>query len=312
MRGTDLGALLLLGALWGASFLFIRVGAPALGPVVLADLRVLLAAGGLAAFAFLARQRLGLRGRWRAYLALGAINAAAPFALVSAAALRLPASLLATLNAVIPLFTALVAAVWLGERLTARKVAGMVLGVAAVAILVGWSPLAVDAGVVLAVGASLLASCCYAVGAIYARRAFGGVPTLELAVGQQLAAGMVLLPAALVTAPSEFPSLPVVLATLALALPSTALAYLLFFRLLARVGPTKTSAVAFLIPGFGLLWGVLLLDESITGGMMIGLAAVVASVLLVADVRLGGRGRREEGGELPVGGGVRPAGDAHR
>lgn len=288
MKPRDLAALVLLGALWGMSFLFIRVAAPVLGPAPLADARVLIAAGVLAGYAALARQRLALRGRWRSYALLGALNAAVPFALVGAAALKLPASLLATLNGAIPLFTALVAAVWLGERLTGRKVAGLLIGVVGVGVLVGWSPLALGGGVVLAVGGSLLASLCYAVGAVYARQRFGGVPPLELAVGQLLAAGLVLLPVALADAPRAVPSGRVLLAVLALALTATAIAYLLFFWLLARVGPTKTNAVAFLIPGFGLLWGVLLLGEELTVGMVVGLALVVVSVGLVTEVGAGG------------------------
>jgi len=215
------------------------------------------------------------------------MNAAVPFALVSAAALRLPASLLATLNGAIPLFTAVVAAVWLGERLTPRKVAGLLLAVVGVGVLVGWSPLALDAGVALAVAASLLANLGYAVGAVYARLRFVGLPPLDLAIGQLLAAGVVLLPAALATAPREVPGARALGATLALALPATAIAYLIFFRLLARVGPTKTNAVAFLIPGFGLLWGVLLLGERFTAGMAVGLAAVVGGVVLVTEVGIG-------------------------
>lgn len=288
MKPRDLAALVLLGALWGSSFLFIRVAAPALGPAPLADARVLLAAAALAAYAVMARQRLALRARWRGYLLLGALNSALPFALVGWSALRLPASLLSTLNGAIPLFTALVAAVWLGERLTPRKIVGLLLGLVGVGVLVGWSPLALSGGVLLAVGASLLAGLCYAFGAIHARRAFAGVPPLELAVGQLLAAGLVLLPWAAAAAPDAAPSGRVALSVLALALLATAIAYLLFFGLLARVGPTKTNAVAFLIPGFGLLWGVLLLGEELTVGMTVGLALVVVSVLLVTEVGAAG------------------------
>lgn len=300
MRGADLASLVALGALWGSSFLFIRVAAPALGPVVLAEARVLLAAAALAAYALATGRWPRFRGRWFDYARLGAINAAVPFALVSAAALTLPASLLATLNAAIPLFTAAVAAIWLGERLTRRKVAGLLLGVAGVVTLVGWSPLAPNARLALAVGASLLAGACYAVGAVYARQRFAGVPPLELAIGQLTAAGILLLPGALATAPREMPAAQAVGATVALALLATAIAYLLFFRLIARVGPTKTNAVAFLNPGFGMLAGVVVLGERFTAGMAVGLAVIAAGVGLVTELSRG-RGSRTVAGNAPAG-----------
>lgn len=284
MRGADLATLVVLGALWGSSFLLIRVAAPALGPFVLADARILLAAAALIAYALASGRRPRFRGRWGAYARLGAVNAALPFALVSWAALRLPASLLATLNAAIPLFTALVAALWLGEPLTRRKAAGLAVGAAGVATLVGWSPLDLDAGVALAVGASLLAGGCYAIGAVFVRRRFAGLPPLELAIGQLTAAGVMLLPLALATLPAAPPTARVAAATVALALLATAVAYLLFFRLIARVGPTKTNAVAFLNPGFGVLAGVAVLGERFTGGMAVGLAGIAVGVLLVTEI----------------------------
>lgn len=297
MKLEDFGALVLLGALWGVSFLFIRVAVPALGPLVLADLRVLIAGGVLVAAAVVRRRRPALGGGWRRYALLGALNSAVPFALTGFAALRLPASMLATLNASIPLFTAVVAAVWLGERLTGRKAAGLLLGVAGVAVLVGWSPLRIGGGVVLALGCSLVASCCYAAGAVYARRAFAGVAPFDLAIGQLVAAGAVFLLPAVATAPRELPSARVTAALLALALLSTAAAYLLYFRLNERVGPTKTNSVAFLIPGFGLLSGVIFLDEPFGLGTMVGLGVVLASVVLVTGAQFGdaARGRRRLG-----------------
>lgn len=275
------GTLVLLAALWGASFLFIRIASPVLGPLVLVDLRVLTAGLVLVGVAAVRRRRLDLGALWRAYLRLGANNAAIPFALVAVAALRLPASMLATLNAAIPLFTALVAAVWLGERLTGRKVGGLLLGIVGVGLLVGWSPIPLDLESAAAVGCSLLASLMYGIGGVYTKRRFGGVPALELATGQQLAAAALLAPLALLTVPPSAPTGAAIVATLGLAVPSTAFAYVLYFRLIGRVGPTRTMTVTFLIPGFGLLWGALLLGEPITAGMLAGLAIILASVALV-------------------------------
>lgn len=291
MKAYDLALLVLLAAMWGASFLFIRVASPALGPLPLAAARVLLAGGALALYAMAARRlRLrSLRVRWKSYVLLGAINAAIPFTLIAAAELSLTASLAAILNATTPLFAALIAATWLGERLTARRVLGLVLGLVGVAILVGWSPLRIDGAVLLAIMASLGGAVSYAGGGIYASRAFKGAPPLTLAIGQQLGAGAVLLLPAATRIPTIWPSTGVVLAFLALALLSTSVAYLVYFRLIASVGATNTLTVTILVPVFGLLWGALFLGEPVGIATVAGLVVVLASVVLVTGLRLPGK-----------------------
>jgi drug/metabolite transporter (DMT)-like permease len=259
MEARDLRALLLLGALWGASFLFIEVAVPTLGPVLLVDLRVLLAAGALVLCAVAVGSLPALRARWKEFLFLGGLNAAAPFTLIATSQLNLTASLAAILNSTTPLFGAVVAAVWIGEALTVRKAVGLLLGVAGVAVLVGLDPVPLSGVVLLAVGASLLAALCYALGGVYAKRTFSGVSPLGMGIGQQTGAAVILLPPAVATLPGELPSLAVVLSVLGLALLSTAVAYLLYFRLITSVGPTKTLTVTFLVPVFGVLFGVLLL-----------------------------------------------------
>src|SRR5918994_3685976 len=184
MGGRDLGALLLLSALWGASFVFIRVAVASLGPFVLVELRVGLAAAGLAFSAALLRRLPKLRVRWRQFALLGLVNVAIPFSLISAAEINLTASLAAILNSTTVMFTAIVAAVWMGDALTARKVVGVVLGIVGVTVLVGWDPLPLNGAVLLAVAAMLIASLSYALGATYAKRSFSGIPPLGMAVGQ--------------------------------------------------------------------------------------------------------------------------------
>jgi drug/metabolite transporter (DMT)-like permease len=168
MRPKELAALLLLAALWGGSFLFIKVTVPAFGPIVLATVRVALAGIGLLVYAAVLRRAVDLRGRWRASLVLGALNAAIPYALIATAEQHLTASLAVILNATTPLFTAVVAAVWLHERLTRTQIAGLALGVVGVAVLVGWSPLQVNRVIVASVGASLLASLSYGMAGVHA------------------------------------------------------------------------------------------------------------------------------------------------
>ena len=288
MSSKELGALFLLGAIWGASFLFIRVAVPTLGPFVLMDLRVGLAAAALAPYALAVSRLPSLRTRRQEFLIIGGLNAAIPFTLIAAAEIILTSSLAAILNSTTPLFAAVVAAAWIGEALTLRKVVGLLLGVVGVATLVGLDPVPLNREVFLSVGAMLVASCSYALGGVYAKRTFEGVPSLAMATGQQVGAAVLLLPFAAATLPREAPSPSVVLSVLGLALLCTAVAYLLYFYLIANAGPTKTLTVTFLIPLFGLFFGVLLLEEPFGLGTLVGLGVILVGVALVTEVRLWG------------------------
>src|SRR5918998_84202 len=289
MGARDLGALVLLAALWGASYMFIRVAVPAFGPFTLMGLRVVLAASILALYAAaLARGMPKLRSRWREFLIVGTTNSAIPFTLIAAAEIELTASLAAILNSTTALFAAAVAAVWIGEALTMKKVFGLVIGLVGVAVLVGWDPVPLNSIVLLSVGAMLAASFSCAVGGVYVKRTFAGVPPLAMAIGQQAGAAFLLLPLAAVSFPQEAPPLPATLSALALTLLSTAVAYLLYFRLIENVGPTKTLAVTFLIPVFGLLFGVVLLGEPVGVGTLVGFGIILYGVALVTEVRLRG------------------------
>jgi drug/metabolite transporter (DMT)-like permease len=284
MGRRDLGALLLLSALWGASFIFIRVAVPALGPFVLVELRVGLAAVALGLCAALLGRLPKLRGRWKQFALLGAVNVAIPFSLISTAEINLTASLAAILNSTTVMFTAVVAAVWMGDALTARKLVGVVLGIVGVTVLVGWDPIVLNWAVLLSVGAMLAASLAYALGSVYAKRTFAGSPPMAIAIGQLTAAATLILPLAASSVPDERPSTIVVLSVLGLALPSTAVAYMLYFRLIANVGPTSTSTVTLLVPLFGLLFGVVLLDEPVGLGTLAGLVLILSSVTLITGL----------------------------
>lgn len=285
MRPKELLALFALGALWGASFLFIRVAVPELGPFVLAAVRVGVAAVVLVLYAVAFSRLPKLRRLWKGLLVLGALQAALPFVLIPAAELHLTASLAAILNSTTTMFTAVVAAIWLGDPLTARKGVGVVVGVLGVALLVGWDPIPLSGIVLLSVGAVLAASLSYAVAAVYTKRTFAGVPPLTLAVGQQMAASALLLPPAAVTLPGERPSGAAVASVLALAVLSTSVAYLLYYYLIENAGPTSTVSVTLIVPVFGLLFGALLLNEPVGIGTLAGLAVVLASVALVTGAR---------------------------
>ena len=188
MTPRDLLALLALAAVWGGSFLFIRVSVASLGPLPLAAGRVAIAAIVLAIGMPLLGRRVSLRGHVRPLLVLGALNAALPYALISASELHLTASYAAMLNATVPLWSVAFGAVWLGERVTGKRIAGLGVGLLGVAVLVGWSPVEMTPVVVLCIAASLVATASYALAGIYAKKRLSGVSSPALALGQQVGA----------------------------------------------------------------------------------------------------------------------------
>lgn len=275
MRAADVARLLVLAAVWGGSFVFIRVLAQPLGPVWTAATRVLIAAVALIAWQALMDEHAQLRERWRAYLIVGIVNSAIPFVLYALAARVLPASYMVILNATTPLFAAWLASLWLAERLTAGRIAGFAAGIAGVGLVSGAGGIDIDARVLLAIAACLVAALCYAISAVWLRRNGEGVSPYAVATWSQLFAGLVLLPLGVVVpAPGPW-TLAVVANMLALALLCSAVAFRLYYRLIRDIGPTRTMTVTFLMPAFGMTWGAVFLDESITVPMIAGAALIV-------------------------------------
>lgn len=281
MRLADYGRLVLLAAIWGAAFIFMRVAAPALGAIWTAESRVLL--GGLALLAWFRCSGFDpeLRRHARAYLVVGSVNIALPFVLYSYAAQRAPASLLAIINATSPMFGLLWGALFRDERVTLRKVAGLVLGAAGVAFIAQPGVQASGPHFGLAVAAALAACCAYGLAGVVIRRFAKGVSSKGMATGNQLAAAIVLLPLLPFAAPAAAPSWIVIGNVLALALLASGVAFVLYFRLIADVGATRALTVTFLIPAFGLLWGGLFLGESLPAGALAGAVLIVAGTVLV-------------------------------
>ncbi|HEY7240243.1 MAG TPA: DMT family transporter [Burkholderiales bacterium] len=294
MAPSDVARLLVLAGLWGGSFVFIRVAVPALGPLWLAFFRVALAFVALFALAVFRRSVPTLRERWRDYLVVGAVNSALPFALYCFAEQYVSASTAAILNATSPFFGALVAALWLKEPLTLRQLSGMALGVAGVAWIVGWHAGPMTQSALIATFACLAAALCYGVGGVYAKVRMTGVPTSAIALYSQLAATLLLAPAALATPLPQAPGLLIALNVVGLAVASTAYAFLLYFRLIANVGPTRALTVTFLIPLFGVLWGVAFLGEPLSSNMLLG------GMLILAGTWLATRAARPSGGKQDV------------
>ncbi len=280
MSARPLVLLTTLAALWGGSFVFMRYAVPAVGPVPLTFARVALAALVLFLLAAARRKVPDLRLHWRGFAIVGLVNSALPFVLFCFAEQTIGASTAAILNATSPFFGAVAAAIWLGEALTARKIAGMTLGLAGVALLVGLQPEAPTRDTIVAIVACLVAALCYGLGAVYAKKRMQGVPSFALACGSQLSAAIILAPAL------PFASVPgpvtswVVFNVAALAIASTAIAYLIYFRLIADIGPSRALTVTFLIPLFGVVWGYVFLDEAITLSMLTGGALIVAGTAL--------------------------------
>ncbi len=289
MRPVDIARLVALGAIWGGSFILIRVLAPVIGPVPTAASRVLLGGLVLVAYAAATRRRAQLQRFWVAYVIVGAVNSAIPFTLFGFAALHLPGSYLGILNSVTPLFGVLLASVWLGERLTLAKFAALGFGCAGVALVSGAGPVEPDGMFGWAVAASLAAAFCYAAAGVYLRRKAADAPPMAVAAWSQLAAAALLMPLVLGgTSPPVADVIrdPLLVAdVLALAILCSAIAYLLYYRLMQDVGPTRTLTVTFLIPLFGMLWGALFLHETITLPMIAGCALIVAGTLAVLRPR---------------------------
>ncbi len=281
MRRSDVARLVALAAIWGGSFIFIRVLAPTLGPILTAATRVLIAGIVLVIYCRATGFSADLRRYWRQYVVIGVVNSTLPFVLYAFAALHIPASYSVILNSTTPLFTALLAVPLLGERLTGAKIVGLLAGAAGVALVSRAGPVAPDLSFGAAVAACLAATLCYAVSSIYMKKHAVGAKPLAIAGWSQVFAGLVLLPV-VPLAPATGAITPLVVANvLGLALVCSSIAYVLYYRLIADVGPTRALTVAFLMPAFGMVWGALFLDETITWPMIAGCALIIGGTSAV-------------------------------
>jgi drug/metabolite transporter (DMT)-like permease len=284
VRPRDTAELLLLGALWGASFLFMRVAAPEFGPLALVLVRVGGAALVLLPLVAWRGQGQALRRHWRAIALVGVLNSAVPFALFALAALALGTGLMSMFNATASIWGALIAWLWLKDRLGPTRWLGLAIGVAGVVAL-SWGkadlrPGAHGVSAAVGIAACLGAAVLYGLAGALSRRHLTGLPPLAVAAGSQLAATAVLLVPALWAWPAAMPSAPAWGAALALSLGCTALAYLLYFRLIAHTGVANAMSVTFLIPLFALAWGWLVLGEQPTGAMLAGCTVILLGTAL--------------------------------
>lgn len=276
--------LVILAALWGGSFLFMRVAAPEFGPVPLMELRVVIAGLFLLPVQCLRYGLVEWRANVKQIFILGIIHSAVPFPLLAYSTLSLTAGLTSILNSTAPLFAAIVGWLWLRDRLTPARVVGLVLGFLGVIVLL-WDKASFKAGGSgLAVTAALTAALLYGIGANYSNLRLKGLQPLVVTSGSQFSAALFLLPFAFWAMPSTMPGFKAWASVIALGVLCTGIAYLLYFRLIGNLGATGAIAVTFLMPVFGMLWGWLFLREPITGHMLAATAIILFGTALTTGL----------------------------
>lgn len=276
---SSLAKLIGLAAIWGGSFLFMRIASPVLGPVLLIQLRVALAAVFLLGLALLWKKRLDLKSDWKHFVILGLFNTAVPFLLFAWAVKSLPASLLSVINATTPIWGAIFGAIWMRTALSLKTLAGLALGITGVAVLVGLDGGQLSPTALLSVGAGLAAAACYAIAALYSKAA-KSVDAFSNAHGSMWAATLMIAPATPFFPAISVPNIWVVICVLMLGTLCSGIAYVLYFKLIDEIGAAPATTVTFLVPVFGVLWGSLILHEHV------GWFSVIGGVLIITGTAL--------------------------
>lgn len=288
MALRDVIQLFVLGAIWGGSFLFMRVAVPVLGPLVTTELRLALGAACLLAIAVWRYRSLYLH-LWRGIVVVGLFNCAIPFLCFSIAAGELPAGYLSVMNATSPCFGALFGALILGEVLTVRRTFGLILGLVGVGVLMAVGPVELTARTAMAAGYGLFASLCYGFAVTQLGPLLREAPGIVVAANTLAVSAFALAPIVYLY-PShlhEF-SLHAVQAAATLGILCTAIAYLIYYDLVTRIPPTRAIVVTFLIPIFATLWGILFLGESFS------LRSALGSLLALLGTYLSSQRIQEE------------------
>lgn len=284
MKPIYLIELISLAAIWGASFLFMRIGSPEFGPFLFMALRTFTASLFLLPLVYIAKQQKALNGYKLKMLFLGQLNAAIPFVLFGYATLTLAAGTTSILNGTAPMFSAIVAYLWLKEKLSFSASMGLFIGFIGVYLLVIDKITVNEKDIIGPAIAILIASFCYGFSANYAKKYLNGINPIALAAGSQISATLTLIPISLFFLPTTMPSNEAFTSLVILGVVCTGIAYIILFRLIANCGPAKAMSVTYLIPAFGLLWGNLFLDEAISQWMIIGYALILTGVALTTGL----------------------------
>lgn len=267
--------------MWGGSYLFMRYAVPHVGAVLMIELRVVIAGLALAAFFYGTGGSIGWRRHWRAYLFVGSIGLALPFVLIAEALKSIDASTAAILNALAPLWASIVAAIWIREPVTPAKAIGIALCLAGTAVLVGWTPSPMSHAQLLAAGMSVAATALYGYTIVFTKVHLKDAKPMATSAATLLLAGVCMLP--FTPLHRDLSAVPPMawLAVLGLALVSTTVAFIFYYRLIADLGPVKAITVTLLVPVFGMLWGVIFLGEPLTSGRIAGCAIILAGCSLI-------------------------------
>jgi drug/metabolite transporter (DMT)-like permease len=276
--------LLLLAAIWGASFIFMRIGSPEFGPVLLMALRTLTASLFLLPLVFITKKQAGFNGYKAKIFIVGIFNTAIPFVLFGYATLTLSGGSTSVLNATTPMFAAIVAYLWFRDKMSISASFGLLIGFAGVYLLMLDKIAVGQQNILLPTLAALLASMCYGISANFTKHYLTGISSTVLATGSQVSATLVLLPISFFFMPTQLPSNSAIVSVLLLGVLCTGVAYIIFFHLIANLGPSKAVSVTYLIPAFGLFWGGLFLDEVITSSMIIGCGFILTGVALATGL----------------------------
>jgi len=273
--------LITLSAIWGGSFIFMRVLSPALGPVVTADMRLLIAGVVLTLYLRIRNQRLDLLKNLKRYIIIGLLNSGIPFLLFSFAALYLPSSISVIINSLTPLFGVLFSILWLNEKVTPKKISGIALGIVGVIIIRGSENLELTLMTTIAMAACVFATMLYGLASTYVKVYAKDIAPSAVATGSQLVAGIVFLPLIYFFPIRTELTTQIVLTTISFSVLCSAIAYVIFYRLLNNLGTTKALSVTFLIPVFGFIWGYIFLKEEITMIMIVGSLFVLSGIYFV-------------------------------
>ncbi|CAK1791986.1 putative Permease of the drug/metabolite transporter (DMT) superfamily [Vibrio crassostreae] len=275
--------LIMLAAIWGGSFLFMRIAANPLGPAVLIEARVLCAAVTLLLVSFYLKRKLSFNAHAKHFFILGLFNTALPFLFFAYAAQTLNASTLAILNSTAPIWAAIIGAIWTKTTLEARVLLGLGIGVTGVGVLVGWDAMNIGQEAILPIFAAVMAAFSYGIASNYTKQA-PKVEAFNNAHGSMWAAVLIVLPFVFFIPMQEAPNLTITMSVILLGAVCTGLAYLLYFNLINELGAPSALSVTFLIPVFGILWGNLFLDEAIGINTVVGSILVITGTMLVTGM----------------------------
>lgn len=273
--------LITLSAIWGSSFIFMRILAPVFGAAGTASLRLLIASLFLIILFKLTNYKINWKRDSKLLFLFGIINSAIPFYLYSYAALHIPASLSVIINAMSPMFGALFAALLLNDRLTSYKIAGLLMGTVGVGLMSGSKALPEKPEAILALIACLLAATCYGLGSTFVKKYGSHLESRSLAAGSQLFAGISLIPFFIFHKFEASISFNIILMLLVFGILCSAIAYLIYYRIIKNLGPTKALTVTFLMPVFGVVWGKVFLGEPIYATTLISGLIILMGTFLV-------------------------------